>query len=172
LLVASPALLTRIGAPRAPADLKSLPSAAGQHPPDPGGRHLWHLTGPDNVRQSVQHFPRLLTEDLWVIGESALAACAIAALPPVLCREAIDEGRLVQVLPGWPLPEQKLHVLYESRQGLTRAARALIDFISSHLRTELRHLQASTLRVGLSPYRNVNRDFPKPIPRRLPGSDG
>jgi DNA-binding transcriptional LysR family regulator len=156
MLVASPALLSRLGTPRTPADLASLPSAAGQHPPDPGGRHVWHLTAPDNTRQAVLHVPRLVTEDLWVLRESALAACALVALPPVVCRDAIDVGRLVRVLPNWHLREQKLHLLYPSRRGLTLAARTLIDFISRHVRTQLRDLQESTLQVRTRAYRDRN----------------
>jgi DNA-binding transcriptional LysR family regulator len=157
VLLASPALLSRIGIPRAPADLRAMPSAAGQHPPDPGGRHMWHLTGPGNARLSVQHVPRLVTEDLWVIRESALAGCAVVSLPPVLCRDVIDEGRLIRILPGWALAEQRLHVMYQSRQGLTAAARALLDFLSTQLRSELRSLQDSTLQLALSPYRKRDR---------------
>jgi len=145
LLVASPTLLARLGTPRTPADLASLPSAAGQQPPDAGGRYWWHLSGPGATQQSLQHFPRLLTEDLWVIRESALAACALASLPLVLCRDAINEGRLVRVLPEYRLNDQKLLVMYPSRRGLTLAARTLIDFISSYLRNELRSLQDATM---------------------------
>jgi DNA-binding transcriptional LysR family regulator len=153
LLVASPALLSRHGIPRTPADLARLPSVAGHQPPDPRGRYLWHLSGPDNVRKSIRYFPRLLTEDLLLIRASALAACALVSLPPVLCREAIDEGRLVRVLPQWSLREQKLRLMYPSRRGLTLAARTLIDFISSHLRSELVSLQAGTLHLATTPYR-------------------
>ncbi len=157
LLLASPALLARCGTPRTPADLASLPTAAGHQPPDPGGRYVWHLSGPDGARKSVQYFPRLVTEDLWLIRESALAACALVALPPVLCRDVIDEGRLVQVLPDWTLREQRLRLMYPSRKGLTLAARTLIDFISSHLRSELVSLLAGTMRLATTPYRGGRR---------------
>jgi len=154
MLVASPALLSRHGAPRTPADLTSLPSAAGQYPPDPGGRHVWHLTAPDNTRQAVAHVPRLVTEDLWVLRESALAACALVALPPVVCRDAIEAGRLVRVLPDWQLRQQKLHLLYPSRRGLTLAARTLIDFISRHVRIQLRTLQEGTMELRTRTHRD------------------
>jgi DNA-binding transcriptional LysR family regulator len=152
MLVASPALLSRLGTPRTPADLASFPSAAGQYPPERNGRHVWHLSAADSMRQSVPHVPRLVTEDLWVLRESALAACALVALPPVLCRDAIDVGRLVRVLPNWHLREQKLHLLYPSRRGLTLAARTLIEFISRHVRTQLRSLQEGTLQLGTRAY--------------------
>jgi DNA-binding transcriptional LysR family regulator len=151
ILVASPALLMRAGTPQTPAELKSLPSAAGHLQPDPGGRYFWHLSGATGGRQSVQHFPRLLAEDLWVIRECALAGCVLASLPTLVIRNDLEEGRLVRVLPEWKLPEQKLHVIYQSRQGLTLAARTLIDFIVGHVRTELRKLQDGTLEVQARP---------------------
>jgi len=154
MLVASPGLLARFGTPRTPADLRSLPSAAGQHSPDPGGRYVWHLHTVRNARQSVPHFPRLLSEDLWVLRESALAACAMVSLPPLLCRDALDDGRLVRLLPDWILRDHKLLLMYPSRRGLTLAARTLIDFISRHMRSQLRGLQDGTLQVRTRAYRD------------------
>jgi DNA-binding transcriptional LysR family regulator len=150
VIVASPALLSRIGTPRLPADLKSMPSAAGQLPAGTGGRYVWHLVGPKKSRQSVHHVPRLVTEDLWVIRASALAGAVMAALPPVLCRDALDDGRLVRVLPEWTLPEQRLYVTFPSKAGLTLAARTLVDFVSRHLRSELRHVQDGVFQFSIA----------------------
>jgi DNA-binding transcriptional LysR family regulator len=108
------------------------------------------LLGPKKNRQSVHHVPRLVTEDLWVIRASALAGGVIAALPPVLCRDALDDGRLVRVLPEWTLPEQRLYVTYPSKAGLTLAARTLVDFISRHLRSELRHVQDGVFQFSIA----------------------
>jgi DNA-binding transcriptional LysR family regulator len=150
VLVASPALLSRAGIVKVPADLKGVPSAAGNLPPDQGGRYIWHLSGPQKARQSVQYFPRLLAEDLWVIRESLLAGSVIAAMPPVLCRDALADGRLVHILPEWSLREQRLYVTYPSKKGLTLAARTLIDYVSSHLRIGLRHVQDGTFQFSIS----------------------
>jgi DNA-binding transcriptional LysR family regulator len=59
----------------------------------------------------------------------------------------------VRVLPEWQLREQKLHVMYPSRRGLTLAARTLIDFIVDQVRTGLRHLQDGVLQVQTRPAR-------------------
>jgi len=158
VLVASPKLLSRIGMPRLPKDLKSMPSAASQQTPDAGGRYAWQLLGPKRARQTVRHFPRLLTEDLWVIRESALAGAVIAALPPVLCRDAVDDGRLVRVLPEWMLREQRLYVTYPSKRGLTLAARTLLDFVSRHLRHGLREVQDGTFQFSISQSRKGSTD--------------
>jgi DNA-binding transcriptional LysR family regulator len=72
-------------------------------------------------------------------------------LPPLVVRNDLEEGRLVRVLPEWTLQEQQLHVIYPSRQGLTLAARTLIDFIVDHVRKGLRNLQDGTLEVQTRP---------------------
>jgi DNA-binding transcriptional LysR family regulator len=147
ILVASPDLLARWGAPQIPVDLKALPSAAGQLPPEANGRYVWHLSGPEGARESVTHSPRLLTEDLWIIKQSAMEACTIASMPPVMCRTELEDGRLVRVLPQWSLQEHKLHVLYPSKAGLTIAARALIDVLAQHLREQLGALLEGTVEM-------------------------
>jgi DNA-binding transcriptional LysR family regulator len=151
LLVASPALLSRLGIPREPADLKSMPSVAGALPPEPGGRYVWHLAGPAGEQCAVPHFPRLVAEDLWVIKQSAMAGCGVAELPPLLCRDALDDGRLVQLLPGWSLPPLKLHAVYHSRRGLSPAAGTLVDFLSSQLRPWLDTVRDGTLQLHMQP---------------------
>jgi DNA-binding transcriptional LysR family regulator len=134
MLVASPGLLAKLGVPKVPEDLKDIPSIAGLLPAERGGRHLWRLEGPDGVQRAVQHHPRLLTEEVCVIKEAALAGCGIAELPPLFCRDSLEQGELVLVLPGWSLPVLKLHAVYPSRRGLSLAVRTLIDYLSSHLR--------------------------------------
>ena len=148
VLVASPALMARTRMPRVPADLKAMPSA-GQPPPDAGGRYVWQMVGPNKNRQSVQYYPRLLSEDLWVIRESALAGGVVAAMPPVLCRDALEDGRLVRLLPDWALRQQRLYLTYPSKHGLTLAARTLVDFVSTHLNNGLRQVQDGTFQFSI-----------------------
>jgi DNA-binding transcriptional LysR family regulator len=147
MLVASPELLARFGEPRVPADLRPLPSVAGALPPEQRGRYVWNLTNSTAEMCSVPHHPRLIAEDLWVLKQGALAACGVAALPPVLCRDAIDDGRLRHILPHWILPAHKLHAVYHSRRSLSLAARTLINFIASHVQAWLRTRLDETLQV-------------------------
>ncbi len=149
LLVASPELISRRGMPRIPDDLASMPSVAGHLPPEPGGRYVWHLAGPMGTRHAIVHSPRLITEDLWVLKQSALAGCGIVALPPLLCRDSLENGRLVRVLPDWEVPALKLHAVYPSKRGLTLAARTLIEYLSNHLRPWIDTALKGTLQMGM-----------------------
>lgn len=149
LLVASPDLAARCGGPRAPADLLSMPSLAGARPPEEGERYFWYLTGPAGQQVSVPHFPRLVTEDLWMIKHSALAGCGIASMPPLLCRDALDDGRLVHLLPDWSLPVLKLQAIHHPRRGVSATADALLDFLTVHLRRDIDSALNSTWQLPL-----------------------
>lgn len=133
VLVSAPSLLEQHGTPATPEDLKAFPTVAGALPAEPGGRYVWHLTGPAGASQAIQHHPRLVTPDISVLRDATLVGCGVAGLPLFWCRDALAEGRLVQVLPDWTLPFVKLHALYPSRRGLTLAVRTFIDHFSSQL---------------------------------------
>jgi DNA-binding transcriptional LysR family regulator len=133
VLVASPDFLAMRGIPARPDDLRFLPSVGGEIPPERGEKYVWHLTSADGVTEIIEHHPRLVTEDLWVIKESVIAGCGIADLPPQFCLDALSDGRLVRILPNWSLALMKLYALYPSKQGLTLAARMLIEYLADHL---------------------------------------
>jgi DNA-binding transcriptional LysR family regulator len=134
MLLASPALLSRLGTPRVPQDLRSMPTVVGWLPAERTGHHVWNLTNSNGRQLSVRHFPRLVTEDLCTIKESALAGCGVVDLPWHFCGAELADGRLVQLLPDWSLPCVKLHAVHQSRRGLTLALRTLIDFLLNRLR--------------------------------------
>jgi DNA-binding transcriptional LysR family regulator len=151
MLVASPDLLARLGTPAAPEELNSLPSVAGALPAERGGRHVWHLSGPDGRQHAVLHHPRLVTQDLCVLKEAALAGCGVVELPPSWCRDALADGRLAHVLPLWSLPLLKLHALYPSRRGLTLAVRTFMDYLAGHLREWIETVLNGTLQLSMQP---------------------
>jgi DNA-binding transcriptional LysR family regulator len=145
MLVASPELIARFGTPKMPDDLRPMPSLAGAHPPERGGRYIWHLRGAGGELQSVLYRPRLVTEELYVIREMALAGCGVVELPPIFCRDALNRGRLVQLLPQWSLPMLKLHAVYPSHRGMTLALRTLLDYLSHHIQPRLDNVLNGTL---------------------------
>jgi DNA-binding transcriptional LysR family regulator len=159
VLVASPALLARVGTPRGPEDLKAMPSVAGALPAERGGRYVWRLTGAGGAQQAIQHHPQLVTEDLCVIKEAALAGCGVVELPPLFCRDALQEGQLIELLPLWSLPLLKLHAVYPSRRGMTLAVRTLIDYLSSHLRPWIDNAVNGTFLQRIQPASKVEHQL-------------
>lgn len=126
LLVASPALLARQGLPAAPDDLARLDSVAMSAV---DGRTTVQLLGPDGAQFSWQHQPRYVADDLDTLVRAAQAGVGVALLPGYLCRPALDDGRLVQLLPDWSPPVGIVHAVFASRRGLVPAVRAFLDHL-------------------------------------------
>ena len=164
ILVASSELLARLGTPSVPDELKSLPSVAGALPAERGGRHVWHLSGPDDRQHAILHHPRLVTQDLCVLTEAALVGCGVVELPPSWCRDGLADGRLVHVLPQWSLPLLKLHAVYPSRRGLTLAVRTFMDYLAGHLHPWIDNVLNGTLQVRMQPANEDERNtLRKPV---------
>ena len=149
LLVASPALLERLGTPATPQDLRAMPSVGGLIGNERGQRHAWTLRSASGDVHSIVHNPRLLAEDVFVVKRAVVAGCGIADLPPATCRDELLDGTLVRVLPDWSLPEMNLYAMFPSRQGLTPAVRCFLDYLGQHLRPVLDDIISGTLRLSV-----------------------
>lgn len=131
-LVAVPALWPD-GA-RSPADLAGLPSLDQLRPT---GKHEWKLEAADGQKAALAHHPRLVTDDMAVLREAALAGVGVVQLPTFMVWDDIAAGRLVLLLPDWPPPSAVVHALYPSKRGLLPSVRALLDYLAAGC-TELR----------------------------------
>lgn len=127
-LVASPALLARVGAPTVPADLPQLPTLdLGL----PQSEHVWHLFGPDAAEARVHHHPCLITRSMLTLRTAAVAGVGVVQLPTMMIGRQLARGELLQVLPNWAPRCEIIHVVFASRRGLLPSVRALIDFLAS-----------------------------------------
>jgi DNA-binding transcriptional LysR family regulator len=134
LLVASPRLFEQATRPSEPQDLKQWPSMAvsGRIGPD-----TWELSRGDRC-ETIFKTPRLTGESLTVLKDAALAGVGITRLPEYICRGELRDGTLEHVLPEWTLPAHEIHAVYPSRKGMTRAARAFLDYLLQQVSTVLR----------------------------------
>jgi DNA-binding transcriptional LysR family regulator len=130
LLVANPALVARYGAPETPSDIAKLPTIGGNLTP---GRDSWTLTGLDGREQTIEHDPVLSCDDFTILLEAACAGTGFALLPESVCRDALNDGILRQILPDWHGGIGTIHLVFTSRRGLLPATRAVIDFLSKAL---------------------------------------
>jgi DNA-binding transcriptional LysR family regulator len=65
------------------------------------------------------------------VKRAAEAGHGIVALPAYICREEVQSGRLVRILPDWVCGESRVTALMPHRRGMTGAARAFIDHIAA-----------------------------------------
>jgi DNA-binding transcriptional LysR family regulator len=130
LLVGSPAQLARQGRPATPQDLARLDTlsmAAND------GRAAVRLFGPDGATHEWAHQPRFVADDLLTLKFAVLYGVGICVLPDYMCRDEIQAGSLVPVLPGWNPAPGRVHAVFASRRGLAPAVRRFLDFLGEHI---------------------------------------
>lgn len=130
-LVASPGFVAAEGPFACPEDLQ------GKRGLGPAGvrgeRNLWHVSAPDGEKIGIEYLPVLATDDVYTLGRAALAGLGIAQLPRNLCGKAVEEGRLIRLIPDHPLAPHQLHAIFPSRRGIIPAVRAFLDFLAQEL---------------------------------------
>jgi len=108
-------------------ELSRLPSMDS---PSTRPEHRWLLErvpGQYVEYVEVTHVPRLITSDLDAILQAALQGVGVAQLPEILVREALQQGRLVEVFGAHRPKCGILHAVFASRRGLLPAVRGLLD---------------------------------------------
>lgn len=143
-LVAAPALVQRTLA--SPADLAGLP---GLDLGPAHAEHAWTLAHADGRTARVPFRPRLVTGDMAVLREAALAGVGVVQVPTVMIRADLAEHRLVRVLPEWRPPSGIVHAVFPSRRGLLPSVRALLDFLARECAAQRRAVADDGLESAL-----------------------
>lgn len=126
-LVAAPGLLAQYDRPLQPADLFELPSLGwGANVQE----YVWDLDGPEGGVASIRFRPRLVSDDIAVLYQGALAGVGVVLLPADMVQDDLAAGRLLNVLESWVPRMGEVIALFPSRRGLTPAVRELIDFLA------------------------------------------
>lgn len=125
VLVASPALLARVGEPNSPEDLRRLPCGVWHRSSATGT--LWQL-GDHRIEPPAT----LVTNDYVHLRARAIAAELLTELPPFLARDGLQRGELKLVLADHPMPAYDVSLLYPSRRFVSAVVRSYIDFCQAH----------------------------------------
>lgn len=125
ILVASPQLASRIGSID---DLSSQPTLSTT---DDQGEVNWFLETDDGKSHTHRHEPRIGCADFSAVRSAALAGLGVALLPDHSCRQALEEGKLVRVLPAWRGVKGLVHLVFTTRRGLPPAVRKFIDSLAA-----------------------------------------
>ncbi len=107
--------------------LSSLPTLVSS---DEAGGTDWHLETDAGDHRVVRLEPRLGCADLAAVRAAAIAGLGVALLPDHVCRQALDDGKLVRVLPAWRGKPGIVHLVFTTRRGLPPAVRKLIDHLA------------------------------------------
>lgn len=125
ILVASPQLASRLGAVEQLQDLPALCTDDGADEVE------WALETDDGRAHRVRIAPRLGCEDMTAVRQAAIEGLGVALLPDHVCRQALEAGWLVHVLPAWRGQKGIVHLVFTTRRGLPPAVRALIDHLAA-----------------------------------------
>jgi DNA-binding transcriptional LysR family regulator len=131
-LFASPAYLERRGTPKTFPELSNHDCVLFQ----PHGDHaLWTLAGP-NGEETVEVHGHITTDDMPFVYRCAIAGAGVAQLPILLAREAIRNGRVVQLLPTYSSDGAGLHVVLPSSAFVPARVALLRDYLVEFLSRE------------------------------------
>ena len=125
-LVASPAYLERVNAPRSPRDLLDHKLLAFSHWRPDNSWTFWHQNGKDQETLSFE--PHLSMNDYTGLTAALLAGVGIGDLPPVVQPELIRDRRLVEVMPEWHFPIFDLSVVHLSNRHISGPVRLFKEF--------------------------------------------
>ncbi|MFT4628781.1 MAG: DNA-binding transcriptional LysR family regulator [Myxococcota bacterium] len=117
-VVAAPSVLERVEV-ESPEDLRDLVCACWRT----GAPPSWTL-GEFQLRLD----PVLVTNDYEHLLHMAVTGQAIAEVPPFMASEPLQDGRLVEVLPDYPMPVQAIRALVVDTRGLSPLVRQFLDF--------------------------------------------
>jgi DNA-binding transcriptional LysR family regulator len=127
-LYASPDFLARHGAPAAPDQLAPYPSLFMLRETVVPCWRLRHEYADDEFVLPLA--PRVHTACMVTLKSTAQAGLGIVALPGYVCRDEVQRGDLVRVLPDWVAEESTISALMPSRRGMSASVRAFLDHLA------------------------------------------
>lgn len=124
---AAPALIKARGLPRTPQDLQGWPTLGNAD-----DRHWEFLRdGVEIARLDVE--PRICTHNAELRLKAALDGLGVTRLSPRFVQDAVGQGQLVRVLPGYASSPLKVYVLMPARKLMPASVRVLLDMLEQTL---------------------------------------
>ncbi|WP_016835141.1 LysR family transcriptional regulator [Herbaspirillum lusitanum] len=134
LLCATPGYLARRGIPATPHDLTKHNCLGIRQGDEAYG--VWRLTASSGLTpktETVKIRGNLTTNDGEIAVNWALEGHGILMRAEWDIRTYLQDGRLVQVLPGWHTPNADIYAVYSQRHQMSNRIRAFVDFIAEQL---------------------------------------
>ncbi len=129
-IVASPAYLERNGYPKHPRDLQKHKGIfySNQARPD-----VWRLRHARHGEWEGQIPGRLITNNADVVVPALVAGMGIAIQPLFSVWRELEEGSLVEILPGWELTPINLYLVTPPSALRPSKVKVLVDFLAERL---------------------------------------
>jgi len=131
VVAASPAYLARRGLPLQPAELRGHDCLHYSYYRQ--GRH-WRFRHDDGRNAEVEIAGRLEMNNGDALVAVAAAGQGIVALPSFIAGDALRDGRLLRLLPGWEdAADGAVHLVYPARRNLAPKVRTFVDFLAARI---------------------------------------
>jgi len=129
MLVASPSYIERYGEPNHPSELvahRVITFGGWQGP------KLCEFKNGQQTHKIVINSALSINEMVGV-QYAAEASHGIAEIPAIICGAALQQGRLVEVMPEWQYSPTLLSAIYPSRRNTSRLVKLFMDFCNSYI---------------------------------------
>lgn len=130
LLVAAPAYLERHGRPTHPAHLAEHACLGYANLPSP---ETWRFVNMAGEEASVRATGPLRANNADVMMPALLAGAGLAVAPDFIVRDALSDGRLEVVMPGWNMPPIALHLVMPPGGPRPKRVEVLAEFLAGRL---------------------------------------
>ena len=128
VVCASPAYLTRYGAPRTPQELRKHPRLVFSDAVSPGD---WTLLDRRGRAYVIDGPCQLLANNMQLLLAAALEGCGVAYGPSFVFGGALHSGALVRVLPKYSTADLGIHTVVPSSRYVSTKVRHLIDRLAT-----------------------------------------
>lgn len=120
----SPELLVGHAAPAHPEELNDLPLLAG------ADDQSWSFTdGAGQVVEVEMRNPRMRSGNAEVRLKAAVAGIGVARITSTFCAQALAEGKVVQLVPGWRCAPLRIYALLPGRKLVPAKVRTFLDWL-------------------------------------------
>jgi DNA-binding transcriptional LysR family regulator len=130
-LVAAPGYCAVNLLPKAPSELKNHKLIGFGF--SVSSKVTWSLSSRSRTEE-IGFEPDLAINDYAAINAAISAGHGIGELPEPLCRDAIETGQLVEVLPDWKFPEIRLFAVHSGNASLSKLARLFLDDVVERMK--------------------------------------
>jgi DNA-binding transcriptional LysR family regulator len=131
VIAAAPSYLERAGRPQS---LDDLGEHMLLHYSNLSTGNYWRLRGASGEERQIRVGGRLTANNGEALLKAAEAGLGITLLPAFLLGDALERGRLVEILTNRPAAPLGIYALYPPGRYTQPKLRALIDFLADHFR--------------------------------------
>jgi DNA-binding transcriptional LysR family regulator len=133
LTCASPAYIEAFGMPQHPSDLEEGHRCILMRNPATGRHYGWEFWNKAE-HVTVKVSGRLTVSDTGALLGACLGGMGVAQPLELYCRQFLQDGRLVQILPDWVEETFPLYVYHHAPKLMSAKVRAFLDFVDELVR--------------------------------------